>query len=455
MAKAKTLKPLPLEERPAFKAAVAALPETDEELFHLADQMVLMFNDAALAGDETALEDAATVYQAVIYRMNGDTFFGCQAEADRPGRVMAARHTAPAGQVPTWGQEGEFLVTLTNGCRIRVAFHSRGLHLMTTLDLNAVDHDRPFVSNTGYRHHTMRMADHFGRSVAEAVRLEVEENAAQWGMVAIDHPAPAQRPAWLKAALAPVADDGQLAMFADQPAPKRRGRKPTGQAMTPAQRAEAYRKRQKEKREAEGMKPVNLTDEERQMLAAALALETALDHNCRKNAPARLALMRRLVPGRDWAEEGEKRAEQLMYRDNARAEAAYAKGECARAQAEANRQTHRADEAERVLRLVGATKCGEQWQGVEQLPADMVELLRDQGPVVVCLDAFTRLRKVADLCDHWEGEATTLRRQAKALERENELLQDERNKAFGAANVFQERLRDAGLSTDYRAASVN
>lgn len=455
MAKATRKKHVPLEETSAFKAALTALPETEAELLHLADQMGLMFNDAALAGDETALEDAATVYQAVVYRMNGNTFFGCQAEDGRSGRVLCERHTSPPGQVPRWGQEGEFLVTLTNGCRVRVGFHARGLSLINTLDLNAVDYDQPFPSYTGYRHYTMRMADHFGRSVAEAVRLELDEYVAKEGMTTIVHPAPKQQPAWLKAALAPVADDGQLAMFADQPPPKRRGRKPTGQAMTPAQRAEAYRKRQKEKREAEGMKPVNLTDEERQMLAAALALETALDHNCRKNAPARLALMRRLVPGSNWTEEGEKRAEQLMYRDNARAEATYAKGECARAQAEANRQTRRADEAERVLRLVGATKCGEEWQGVEQLPEDMVQLLRDQGPVVVCLDAITRLRKVAELCSHWEGEARTLRSQAKALERDNELLQDERNKAFGAANVFQERLRDAGLSTDYRAASVN
>lgn len=44
-----------------------------------------------------------------------------------------------------------------------------------------------------------------------------------------------------------------------------------------------------------------------------------------------------------------------------------------------------------------------------------------------------------------------LRRQVEALERENAQLESERNKAHGAIQLWEQRLRNAGLSTDYRA----
>jgi hypothetical protein len=37
-----------------------------------------------------------------------------------------------------------------------------------------------------------------------------------------------------------------------------------------------------------------------------------------------------------------------------------------------------------------------------------------------------------------------------ALEKENALLESERNKAHGAIALWEQRLRNAGLSTDYR-----
>lgn len=43
-----------------------------------------------------------------------------------------------------------------------------------------------------------------------------------------------------------------------------------------------------------------------------------------------------------------------------------------------------------------------------------------------------------------------LQRELEALRREKDLLEAERNRAFAANKVFEQRLRDAGLSTDYR-----
>ena len=50
-----------------------------------------------------------------------------------------------------------------------------------------------------------------------------------------------------------------------------------------------------------------------------------------------------------------------------------------------------------------------------------------------------------------QSEAEQLRRQLAAARRENELLESERNKANQAVRVFEDRLRAAKLSTDYRA----
>ncbi|AGN33493.1 KlcB family protein (plasmid) [Pseudomonas fluorescens A506] len=47
-------------------------------------------------------------------------------------------------------------------------------------------------------------------------------------------------------------------------------------------------------------------------------------------------------------------------------------------------------------------------------------------------------------------ELDALRLKVAALERENELLESERNKAHGAIKTWEDRLRAAGLSTDYR-----
>ncbi|MNM35035.1 hypothetical protein D3C81_457010 [compost metagenome] len=248
-----------LEDTPEFAAALAALPDSVDELPCIADQMELVFHDAMLAGDEAARQEAITTYEAVIYKMNGGTFFGCKANCDSPAWVLMERHAAEPGQVPRWGQKGEFLVTLADGLRIYVRFLNGGLSMNGAIELHAVDVGKPFPSSSGYRHHYFQLASHEGRSVAEAVRLEIEHCVTHFGLTDLDGPvAKNHLPAWLTAALASEQADGQLSMFADQPPAKRRGRPATGKAKPAAQRAKEYRDRQREKRaeaEAIGVSP--------------------------------------------------------------------------------------------------------------------------------------------------------------------------------------------------------
>jgi len=251
------MKYVPLEERPEFIAAVAALPADPVELERTAAGVRQLYHDAMLAGDVQALDDADVVYRACVVKLNGGTHFG---SADIQ-KALEAKFAAPAGQVPGWGQAGEFLLEV-EGMRMVVRMCPDSLSNHCGAELNAVDFDKPFLSRTGYRHQYMRPTQHLGRTVDQAVRAEVLELLAGEGRaVAItnEYGTPQDRKVWpwLADALAGVRPDGQLAMFGDAP------KAPAAKVpMSNAARQKALR----ERRKAQQLKPVLLTEAERQWL---------------------------------------------------------------------------------------------------------------------------------------------------------------------------------------------
>lgn len=257
MARKKPMQYVPLEERPEFIAAVAALPDDPGQLELTAAGVRQLYHDAMLAGDVQALDDADVVYRACVVKLNGGTHFGSAGIQ----KELEGKFAAPAGQVPGWGQAGEFLLDV-EGMRMVVKMCPNTLSNHCGAELNAVDYDKPFLSPTGYRHQYMRPTQHLGRTVDQAVRAEVLELLAGEGKaVAIDqeHSAPKDRKVWpwLADALAGVRPDGQLAMFGDAP------KDPNAKVpLTNAQRQKALR----ERRKASQLKSVMLTETERQWL---------------------------------------------------------------------------------------------------------------------------------------------------------------------------------------------
>lgn len=257
MARTKPIQYVPLEERPEFIAAVAALPADPAELERTAAGVRQLYHDAMLAGDLQALDDADLVYRACVVKLNGGTHFG-SAEIQK---ALEAKFAAVAGQVPGWGQAGEFLLEV-EGMRLVVKMCPDSLSNHCGAELHAVDFDKPFVSRTGYRHQYMRPSQHLGRSVDQAVRAEVLELLAGEGKAATitnEYGAAKDRKVWpwLSDALAGVRPDGQLAMFGDAP------KDPEAKVpLTNAQRQKALR----ERRKAKQLKPVMLTETERQWL---------------------------------------------------------------------------------------------------------------------------------------------------------------------------------------------
>lgn len=488
--KSKSIQYVPLEERPEFIAALAALPSDPAELEVRAARVRQLYHDAMLAGEVQALDDAHLVYEACVIKLNGGTNFGSAVVQD----ALAAKFAAPAGQVPEWEQAGEFLLEV-DGMRMVVKMCPGGLSNHCGAELNAVDFDLPFLSETGYRHQYIRPAQHVGRTVDQAVRAEVLDLLASEGKaVAItrEYGEPKDRKVWpwLADALAGVRPDGQLAMFGDAP------KDPNAKApMSNADRQKAFRLRQRELKEqqaAAGVKAISLSHTERCVLSLGVLAHEDLFHR-----PA------------DWEVSKKPGFDALLAK-------LWPEGDSGRYLAEPKRSTYRPaaflrDELEQQRALVQRLKAM-QCQGGELAAGELAEarqvpqwekLTSDFGRAALAIGLLRlRNRQHAELVDavellqgrlrdaglsdrvsadkkqwYWNeakpldyratsapeymervsaasstvDEVATLRRQVEALERENALLESERNKAHAAIGTWEQRLRAAGQSTDYRA----
>lgn len=137
-----------------FDRETAHLPGTLAEALPCYRGMIERHHAAMLAADiETAMairEDAHRLAE----KLDRDNR-GILAGPDVPGSVLECKIAAPPGTAPVWGQAGEFVVTIGT-MRVRVEITGMfGIGSTTCLFPNfsahAVDIDRPFLSETGYR----------------------------------------------------------------------------------------------------------------------------------------------------------------------------------------------------------------------------------------------------------------------------------------------------------------
>lgn len=380
MARKKPMQYVPLDERPEFIEAMAALPADPVELEAAALNAMHIYHDAMLAGEVQTLDDADLIYQACVCKLNGGTRFG----SGEIQRALEVKLAAPVGHVPRWGQAGEFLLEV-DGMRLVVVMKPDTLSNHCGAELNAVDFDKPFVSRTGYRHHYMRPVHHLGLTVDQGVRAEVIELLASEGKaVAItdewDGGKNRKVRPWLADALAGVRPDGQMAMFGDVP------KDPAAKvALSNAERQRRHRLRQKELADTEGLKVIPLTRTDRMVLSLGLLAHEDLDHR-----------------PKDWATTKKPGFDSLLVK-------LWPEGDNGRYLAEPNRSTYR--------------------------PAAYLrnELERQRG-MVQRLEQYSR-----ELRDEIEG-----------LKRQNAQEIADRAKAFDAVQVLTDRLKKAGLPTDYR-----
>ena len=180
---------------------LAELPTDRDELLAAAVAAVVEIDAAIMRGDGAAAEAASDRYEAVIWKMNGGTHVGSMADHDAPGQVIERHCAAVPGDVPLWGQRGQFLVA-DGDMRALVEYEAGyGWPLGAHFQFHVIDLDRPFISETGYRSHfdTARgcmTVDEVARGILAAQRAEKKRPVMVEASYR-DRLADAPLPAWL------------------------------------------------------------------------------------------------------------------------------------------------------------------------------------------------------------------------------------------------------------------
>lgn len=435
---------VPLEERPAFLAVLAALPPATDvaALEQLAADSLALFNDAVRGNAPDQAELAQLRYDAAVYRLHGDSFFGCKAD-DGAGTRLAQKLAAVPGVVPAWGQGGEWLIEV-NGMRIRakVEHDPRGT---IPLEFQAVDLDLPFLSPTGFRSHWLHYDQWFGRDLGAAVRGELERclQEKDWQPVAIadkDKRWLREVPAWLAPALEGVTRNGQQALPLSGRAPAEQLQPSAPVADEPkaplsnADRQRAFRQRQKELRENEGLRAIHLTSTERCVLSLGLLAHEDLDHR-----------------GPNWVNDKKPGFDALLQK-------LWPEGDNGRYLAEPQRSTYRPtawlrDSLQDTQEQLGRTQKAwrtdrDQLNAAEdenrRLKATLAEIGAELGGAPVAPPA-----PAAELVA-LQAEVARLRAQLDKQHTDNLNTIAELGRALRVTEAMQTRLKDAGLPHDYR-----
>ena len=133
--------------------ACAHLPGTMDKAVPFFRSLIDQHHAAMLAGDAAEVERVREEVHQLAVKLNNYEA-GIIADDDAPGCVLDRLTTAPEGTVPLWGQSGSFVIECAD-MRVRIemdglfgiAWRSSWLGLAA----HAVDWEKPFISETGYR----------------------------------------------------------------------------------------------------------------------------------------------------------------------------------------------------------------------------------------------------------------------------------------------------------------
>ena len=137
-----------------FERETGHLPADLTDALPYYRSLVESHHTATLAVDFTETLRIRKEARNLAQRLNhGDP--GILAVVDSPGRTLERETVPQPGSVPLWGQKGKFCVDV---CAMRVRVELDGMFGIGMLSgfwpgfsANAVDFDRPFLSETGYR----------------------------------------------------------------------------------------------------------------------------------------------------------------------------------------------------------------------------------------------------------------------------------------------------------------
>lgn len=133
-----------------FAEQTKGLPGTIEEAVPYYEGIIDRYDAAVLAGNVPLMRRIEEEADLLATHLNGGEHCGITSGPESPGRILEQRTAAPPGTVPRWGQAGNFTVTLQH-CQVRVEFGGLYGICLPQFGAYAVDLDKPFISQTGYR----------------------------------------------------------------------------------------------------------------------------------------------------------------------------------------------------------------------------------------------------------------------------------------------------------------
>lgn len=133
----------------------AHVPSTMEEAIPYYRGLLERHHAAMIAGDIDAALKIRNEAEDLAVKLNGGELLGICGGPDSPGHRLERETAAPDGIVPLWGQTGNFVIDV-NGMKVRI--EQDGLFGIGSFvspaagfSAHAVDYDKPFLSETGFR----------------------------------------------------------------------------------------------------------------------------------------------------------------------------------------------------------------------------------------------------------------------------------------------------------------
>lgn len=164
-----------LFEQAALEERTEHLPSTLDEAVPVYAALLQQFHDAVMRGDDPAATAAHREAEDLAVRLNGGRF-GYLRDEDAPGNALMRRTAAPDGQPPLWGQQADFTVAVRD-VRVRAEFAGMFGIAFPSFSAHAVDWDKPFISETGYRSFLSHSYDWRDRSLPQDfVRESIEHH---------------------------------------------------------------------------------------------------------------------------------------------------------------------------------------------------------------------------------------------------------------------------------------
>lgn len=124
----------------------AEVPQTGDAAEAMA--LIAIYDAALREGDHERARAASGALDDMVFRVHGGHFGSAETR-----EAIATACRADDGQVPLWGQPGEFEIQV-EGCRILIeyeGFGGRGAGDAESFAARATDLRAPFISSTGYR----------------------------------------------------------------------------------------------------------------------------------------------------------------------------------------------------------------------------------------------------------------------------------------------------------------